>query len=130
MLNSKVLSCFSGVIMSIRSFFLIKVKKVHVSQTSWVLKLLELAAYFNLCPINLLGLCYRPTDIFISHCGGYRSTIDYIFVPNCLFNGIYSAKTFDLSVENMSDHLPIMIKLNQPKIPDCAKILTEEYLTG
>ena len=94
------------------------------------LKLLELADYFNLCPINLLGLCDGPTDTFISHCGRYRSTLDYIFVLNCLFNEIYSAKTFDLSVENTSDYLPIMIKLNQSKIPDCAKILKEEYLTG
>ena len=51
-------------------------------------------------------------------------------MPNYLFNEIYSAKTFDLSVENTSDHLPITIKLNQSKIPDCAKILKEEYLTG
>ena len=50
----------------------------------------------------------------------------YIFVPNCLFNEVCSAKTFDLSVENTSDHLPIMIKLNQPKIPDCVKILNGE----
>ena len=50
------------------------------------LKLLELADYFNLCPINLLGLCDGPTDTFISHCGRYRSTLDHIFVPNCLFN--------------------------------------------
>ena len=89
-----------------------------------------MADYFNLCPINLLGLCDGLTDTFISHCGRYRSTLDYIFVPNCLFNEIYSAKTFDLSVENTSDYLPIMIKLNQSKIPDCAKIVKEEYLTG
>ena len=42
---------------------------------------------------------------------------------------IYSAKTFDFTVENTSDHLPIMVKLNQSKIPDCAKILKEEYIT-
>ena len=53
------------------------------------LKLLEMADYFNLCPINLLGF---------SHFGRYCSTLDYIFVPNCLFNEIYSAKTFDLSI--------------------------------
>ena len=49
-------------------------------------------------------------------------------MPNCLFSEIYSAKTFDLSVENTFDHFPIMIKLNQSKIPDRAKILKEEYL--
>ena len=40
------------------------------------LKFLELADYFNLCPINLLGLCSGPTDTFISHCGRYPSTLD------------------------------------------------------
>ena len=80
--------------------------------------------------INLSGLCDGPTDTSVSHCERYRSTLDYIFVPNCLFNKISSAKTFDLRVENTSDHLPIMIKLNQSKIQDCAKILKEEYLNG
>ena len=94
------------------------------------LKLLEMADYFNMCTINLLGLCDGPTDTFISHCGRYRSTLDYILVPNWLFNEIYSAKTFDLSVENTSDHLPFRIKLNQSKIPACAKILKKEYLLG
>ena len=28
----------------------------------------------------------------------------------------------------MSDHLPIMIELNQSKIPDSVKILKEEHL--
>ena len=88
------------------------------------LKLLEMADYFNLCPINLFGLCDGRTDTFISHCGKYCSTLDYIFVPNWLFDEIYSAKTFDLSVENTSDHLLIMIKLNQSKIPDCT---SKEY---
>ena len=77
-----------------------------------------------------MGLCDGPTDTFISHCGRYRPTLDYILVPNCFFNEVYSAKTFDLSVENTSDHLPIMIKLSQLKIPDCVKILDQEYLTG
>ena len=69
------------------------------------LKLLEMADYFNLCPINLLGLCDGPIDTFISHCGRYRSTLDYIFVPNCLFNEIYSAKTFDHSHSKNSHRL-------------------------
>ena len=63
-------------------------------------KLFELADYFHLCPVNLLGSCGGPT-------------FDYIFVPHCLFNEIRSAKTFDLCAENTSDHLPIMVNLNQ-----------------
>ena len=76
-------------------------------------KLLEFADYFNLCPVNLLGSCGGPTNTFFSHCGRYRVTLDYIFVPNCLFNEICSAKIFDLCTEDISDHLPIMVKLNQ-----------------
>ena len=60
-----------------------------------------------------------PLIHFFSHCGRYRSTLDYIFVPNCLFNEILSAKTFDLCAEKTSDHLPIMVKLNQREFPDC-----------
>ena len=81
-------------------------------------------------PSNLLDYVMGLLIHLFLICERYRSTHDYIFVPNCLFNEIYSAKTFDLrSVENTSDHLPIKIKLNQSKIPDCAKILKEEYLT-
>ena len=47
------------------------------------LKLLELADYFNLCPVNLSGLCGGPIDIFNSHCGRHRSTLVYIFEPVC-----------------------------------------------
>ena len=35
--------------------------------------------------------------------------LDYIFVPNCLCNEIYSAKTFDLSVENTSESKSVCI---------------------
>ena len=50
-------------------------------------KLLEFADYFNLCPVNLLGSCGCPTDTFVSHCGRYRSTFDYI-----LFLTVYLIK--------------------------------------
>ena len=56
-------------------------------------KSLEFADYFNLCPVNLLESCGGPTNTFFSHCGRYRSTLDYIFVPSFLFNEIRSAKT-------------------------------------
>ena len=89
-------------------------------------ELLEFADYFNLCPVNQLGSSGGPTDTFFSHCGRYRSTLDYIFVPNCLFNEIRSAKTSDLCAENTSDHLPIMVKLNQPELPDCTTTVSDE----
>ena len=48
------------------------------------LKLLDLADFFNLCPVNLLGSCSGLLQSYISHCGRYRSTIDYIPLPNYL----------------------------------------------
>ena len=79
------------------------------------LKLLDLVDFFNLCPVNLLGSCSGPLEPYISRCGRYRSTTDYILLPNCLLDGIASAKTFDPDVDNTSDHLPIEVRLNYPK---------------
>ena len=45
------------------------------------LRLLDFANYFNLCPINLLSICSGPLEIFVSHCGRFKSTIDYILLP-------------------------------------------------
>ena len=43
---------------------------------------------------------------------GDYSTLDYIFVPNCLLSSIESAKTFEADSDNTSDHLPIQMTLN------------------
>ena len=43
--------------------------------------------------------------------GRYHSTLDYIFLINCLLNNIDSAETFELDVDNTSDHLPILVNL-------------------
>ena len=43
-----------------------------------------------------------------------------------MFNEIRSAKTFDLCAENTSDHLPIMVELNQREFPDCTTTVTDE----
>ena len=79
--------------------------------------LLDFANYFNLCPINLLTICDGPLETYFSHCGKYRSTIDYIFLPNCLQNSIVMSETFDLDIDNTSDHQPVIAKLDY-SIPD------------
>ena len=43
-----------------------------------------------------------------------------------MFNEIRSAKTFDLCAENTSDHLPIMVKLDQREFPDCTTTVSDE----
>ena len=77
-------------------------------------KLLDFANYFNLCPANLLSNRDGPLETYISECGRHRSTLDYIFVPNCLLGNIISCKTFDMQIENTSDHLPITLEINYP----------------
>ena len=75
------------------------------------LKLLDFANYFNPCPVNLMRMCTEPLKTFNSYCRRFRSTLDYIFLPNCSLNSIKLAKTFDDDVDNTSDHLPIQLKL-------------------
>ena len=43
--------------------------------------------------------------------------IVYIFLPNCLQNSIVMSKTFDLDIDNTSDHQPVIAKLDY-SIPD------------
>ena len=62
-------------------------------------------------PVNLMNMCAGPLETFNSFCGRYHSTLDYIFVPNCLISSITSAKTFEADPDNTSDHLPIQLTL-------------------
>ena len=75
------------------------------------LLLLDFANFFNVYPVSLLKQCKGPLESFNSHCGRYHSTLDYIFLPNCLLNNIDSPETFDQDVNNTSDHLPILVNL-------------------
>ena len=75
------------------------------------LKLLDFASYFNLCPVNLMKMFPGPLETFSSNCDRFRSSLNYIFLPNCLLSSIKSAKTFDDDVDNTSDYLPIQLKL-------------------
>ena len=66
---------------------------------------LTLLTFATFCPVNLLKQCKGPLESFNYHCGKYQSTMDYIFLPNCLLNNIDSPETFDHDVDNTSDHL-------------------------
>ena len=76
------------------------------------LKLIDFANYFNLCSTNLLQIRRGPLETFVSHCGRFKSTIDYILLPNCLSDSIVSCKTFEHVIDNTSDHLPITLEIN------------------
>ena len=66
--------------------------------------------YFNRCPVKLMKMCTGPLETFNSYCGRFHSTLDYIFLPNCLLSSIKLDKTFDDNVDDTSDHLPIQLK--------------------
>ena len=74
------------------------------------LKILDFINFFNLCPVNLLSSSCGPLETFVAHSGRYKSTLDYILLPSCLFDSIIFCKTFDKSVDNASDHLPVTLK--------------------
>ena len=74
--------------------------------------LIDFANFFNVCPVNLLSSCSGPLETYISHCGRFRSTIDYILLPNYLRNKIIMSKTFDFDADNTSDHQPVILKLD------------------
>ena len=59
-----------------------------------------------------MNMCNGPLETFKSFSGRHHSTIDYIFVPNCLLSSTESAKTFEADSENTSDDLPIQMTLN------------------
>ena len=80
------------------------------------LKLAEFPNYFNLCAVNLLKQCSGPVYTYHSYYGRYRSTIDYIFLPNCLFDSIVSVKTLELDIDNTSDHLPVQTSIILPDL--------------
>ena len=74
------------------------------------IKLLNFANYFNRCPTNLLSICEGPLETYFSHCERYKSTIDYICLPNCLYHSIVSCRTSDRDIENTSDHFPVKLQ--------------------
>ena len=57
-------------------------------------------------------MCNGPLETFNSFCWRHHSTLDYMFVPNCLPSSIEPAKTFEADSDNTSDHLPIQMTLN------------------
>ena len=48
-----------------------------------------------------------------------------ILAPNCLLGNIISCKTFDIQIENTSDHLPITLELNYPT--SSLDIITDDF---
>ena len=66
-------------------------------------KILDFINFFNLCPANLLPTSCGPLETFVAHSGRYKSTLDYILLPNCLFDSIIFCKTFDKSIARQAE---------------------------
>ena len=102
------------------------VDKGKHARNSRGLKLLELCSPFNICAVNLLSSCNGPVETFVSHCGRFRSTIDYIFVPNSLLNQVSTTKTFEMLPDNTSDHVPVQLYLNYSRSLETIKNLPQQ----
>ena len=72
----------------------------------------KLVDHFNLTAVNLLGNSSGHLETSISHCGRFRSTIDNITIPNCVINSVLYSRMFESCIENTSDHLPVLAKIN------------------
>ena len=68
-----------------------------------------------------MSTCRGPLETFVSHCGRFKSTVDYIFLPNCLFDSIVSSKVFEQTIDNTSDHLPVKLEINY-SVNSCAAL--------
>ena len=75
-------------------------------------KLSKFVDHFNLTVVNLLGNSSGPLETYISPCGRFRSTTDYIIIPNCVINSVLYSRTFESCIENTSDHLPVLAKIS------------------
>ena len=73
-----------------------------------------------------MSSCNGPVETFVSHCDRFRSTIDYIFVPNSLPNKITTAKTFEMLPDNTSDHVPVQLYLNYSRSLETIKNLPQQ----
>ena len=96
-------------------------ERSHYALNDRGVKLLDFANYFNLCPTNLLSTCSGPLETFVSHCGRFKSIVDYIFLPNCLFDSIVSSEVFEQTIDNTSDHLPVKLEINY-SVNSCAAL--------
>ena len=79
-------------------------------------KIVRICALFQSVPCQFVSELHWSfnLDTFFSTCGRFRSTMDYILLPNCWFEKTSNAKTFCLSVDNTSDHVPIQVDIDLP----------------
>ena len=87
---------------------LLATKEVLVNQLG-VGKIVRICALFQFVPCQFVSKLQWSFRHLFSTCGRFHSTIDYVLLPNCWFEKISNAKTFFLSVDNTSDHVPIQV---------------------
>ena len=70
----------------------------------------QLLSNLNLIAVNLKPVCKGPVETY--ECSTAVSTIDYICVPNTLFQSISNAEVLDIHPENATHHLPVTVTLD------------------
>ncbi len=79
--------------------------------SSWgILSNLSILSNLNLIAVNLKSICKGPAQTY--EYSTAVSTIDYICVPNTLFQSISNAEVLDIHPENVTHHLPVTVTLD------------------
>ena len=63
-------------------------------------------------PVNLTSLAKGSLFTFRSENGEHQPVIDYILVPNLSINSIISSFTYEWTIHNLSDHVPVAMAFN------------------
>ena len=70
--------------------------------------------HFNLFLVNLDDRSTGPVETFRTDDGKLSSTVDFIFIPLALSNSVVKACAFDWDAENLSDHIPVEVRISLP----------------
>ena len=70
----------------------------------------QLLSNLNLIAVNLKSVCIGSVQTY--EFSTAVSTIDYICVPNTLFQSISNAEVLDIHPENVTHHLPVTVTLD------------------
>ncbi|CAB4039554.1 Hypothetical predicted protein [Paramuricea clavata] len=76
----------------------------------------QLLSNLNLIAVNLKSVCKGPVQVH--ECSTAVPTIDYICVPNTLFQSISNAEVLDIHPENVTHHLPVTVTLDIMSFPE------------
>ena len=91
-------------------------------------KLLEAIDNLGLVPVTTLDICKGPGYSFCGYVGGPKTLIDQILIKETKVDLLEKCEIVENATENLSDHLPLIVKLNiEELIIDTIPITKSNY---